>query len=73
MKIVGGLLLVGGILLAFYGIVYNNSAQHQLMAFAGQFTGSSDPTGTICIGVGAVASLIGVVLLLMGGSTKKTL
>lgn len=70
-KVLGVLLLIGGIVIALFGIMYMNSPQYKVMSMYGSVTGSrQDPTGVVAIGIGAVLSVIGLIALVAGGSSS---
>ncbi|MGI8470516.1 MAG: TPR end-of-group domain-containing protein [Pyrinomonadaceae bacterium] len=69
-KVFGVLLLIGGIVVAIFGFLYMNSAQYQAMSMLNSLTGSrSDSTGTVAIVIGAILSVIGLVMLVGGTSS----
>lgn len=68
MIIAGIILIVVGAATIIYGVSLNNSVEAQLEALLG--SGTTDP-GTIWIIIGAVAAVIGVILLITG-MTKKS-
>lgn len=75
-KIIGAILLVGGIFLALYGFAYNNSIQSQAIDLFNQGAnafgarGVSNSTGTICIVAGIISSLVGVGLLFISSDNR---
>lgn len=70
-KVIGVVLLIAGVAFLLFGFSYINSPQYKMMSLVNSFTGSSDPTGNIAIGIGALAAIAGVVMLLMSGSAKR--
>jgi tetratricopeptide (TPR) repeat protein len=69
-KVLGVLLLIGGIVIALFGIMYMNSPQYKTMSMVNSVTGShQDSTGVVAIGIGAVLSVIGLIALVAGGSS----
>jgi hypothetical protein len=70
-KIIGVLFLIGGIVVAVFGIMYMSSPQYKAMSVVDSVTGSrQDPTGYVAISIGAVLSVIGLIALLGGGSAN---
>ena len=70
-KVLGVLLLIGGIVIALFGIMYMNSPQYKTMSMVNSVTGShQDSTGVVAIGIGAVLSVIGLIALVGGGSNE---
>lgn len=71
-KLLGVFLLIGGIVIAIFGVLYMNSPQYKAMSMLNSVTGShSDPTGIVAIIIGAVLSVFGLGLLVVGGSSSK--
>lgn len=67
-KVLGVLLLIAGIAIAIFGLMYINSPQYKAMSMVNSVTGSrSDPTGIAAIIIGSVLGLAGI-FSLMGGS-----
>jgi len=64
---IGGILLVIGIICAFYGINRINSPISQLASAFGQ----SDSTGVGVIVIGLIAALVGAVLIFTPDSNKS--
>ena len=70
-KVLGVLLLVAGIVIALFGIMYMNSPQYKAMSVWNSVSGSrQDSTGVVAIGAGAVLSIIGLIALVGGGSSS---
>jgi len=70
-KVIAVILLIAGVVILLFGFSYINSPQYKMMSMVNGVTGGSDPTGNIAIGIGAVAAVIGVILLIVGGSAKR--
>lgn len=70
-KVLGVILLIAGVVFLLFGFSYINSPQYKMMSMVNSFSGGSDPTGNIAIGIGAVAAIIGLIMLVVGGSSKK--
>lgn len=71
-NILGVILLIGGIVVAIFGILYNNSAQHQMTSMINSFTGGpTDSTGTFAIIIGAIIAIIGTAILVTSGSSSN--
>lgn len=68
MTIAGIILALLGAVSCVYGITQNNSFESQLGSLLS--SGSTNP-GTTFIVIGAVAAVIGIVLLIIGLSKKK--
>lgn len=69
-KLLGVILLIGGIVVVVFGVSYNNSVQHQMSSMVNSFIGGpTDSSGTIAIVVGAIIAIIGAALLVIGGSS----
>ena len=58
-KVLGGILILAGIILAFYGINELNTLSSKVLRFVGQ----KDTGAYTAIGGGIVAGIIGLVLL----------
>lgn len=72
-KVLGILLLVGGIVIAIFGYLYMNSLEYKAMSAMNSLSGSSqDPTGVIAIGIGALLSVIGLIALVVQGSSANS-
>jgi hypothetical protein len=71
-KVIGIILLIAGVVFLLFGFAYINSPQYKMMGVVNGFTGGADPTGNVAIGIGAVGSIIGFILLLVGFSSSKT-
>lgn len=68
-KLLGVLLLIAGVVIGIFGLMYINSPQYKAMSMVNSFTGSrSDPTGIAAIAIGSVLALGGAVALLGGGA-----
>lgn len=70
-KVIGVVLLIAGIVLLLFGFSYINSPQYKMMSVVNGFTGSSDPTGNVAIAIGAVSSIVGLVLLVVGPAGRR--
>lgn len=70
-KLLGVILLIGGIVVGVFGFLYMNSPQYKMMSLVNSVTGASDPTGTVAIIIGALLAIVGAGLLITGGSANN--